>query len=66
MNETDIYKDATRRLFDMMMGSHLANAGGIGLADLLTRQLNVLSPAGKTNPETAPCDPIRTTYRTPS
>jgi flagellar protein FlgJ len=47
-------------LFDLMMGRYLAAAGGMGLADVLTRQMAGSLPAAATT-ETAPCDPTRTT-----
>jgi Rod binding domain-containing protein len=52
-------------LFDQMMGKHLAEAGGIGLATMLCRQLKTDSPATTMKPGTTPCDRIRKKYHAP-
>jgi peptidoglycan hydrolase FlgJ len=52
-------------LFDQMMGRHLAEGGGIGLATMLDRQLQPNSPTTTVKPGTTPCDRIRTRYHTP-
>jgi flagellar protein FlgJ len=57
--------DVMGGLFDQMMGKHLAEAGGIGLASMLTRQLQPTSPATTVTPGTTPCNQIQKKYRTP-
>jgi flagellar protein FlgJ len=57
--------DALGGIFDMMMGRYIAGAGGIGLANVFSRQMARSLPS-KANPENAPCDQIRKKYRMPS
>jgi Rod binding domain-containing protein len=57
--------DVQGGLFDQMMGKHLAEAGGIGLASMLTRQLQPTSPATTVTPGTTPCNQIQKKYHAP-
>ncbi len=47
--------DVLGGLFDLYLGKHLAQAGGLGLAPLLQRQLESETNQHPPSPETAPC-----------